>query len=354
MSNAPELVGLRMCSRGARALRSALPLLFLVSFWSVDTAAAGASAHAIVGSVKVQRPGTDGNPGVGALIVSLFVNKPKPLAEGTVLQDQDGLRGESANAAVQLVCANGATLMLTGEFDAFLRLGNNSEGCTVYLRGGTAVATTAPGSSGPATIPTVIEYGNVTLGARSTQFGATVVSSAGAKNVQADAFVIEGEVDVKSSDPQAAAQPHIRLIGGQLLRASDKQVTAIEISRFESLATTYAKLEVRAVPEAQRAAAQQELQVAYAQSMRRPTDVQTQSALLNVYQSRGLAASPAANYRQYRVDTELRELAGPGRSAAAPERDVAKERPVPAGLGSVPDALVTERAATREVGAAKK
>ena len=269
---------------------SALPAL---------ASAAGLTAETVVGSVRVQRPGTDGNPGGLQLLLDRLINKGTVVADGAALHDTDGLRGKNAESAVQLVCSNGATLTLSGEFDAYLRLGAGDEGCTVYLRAGTAVATT--GTSEGSQIPTVIQYGDVTLGARSTQFGATITSSPGATTVQADAYVIEGVVDVKQA-PATGAPSQLTLLTGQQLVANTTQAAAISEARFSTLATTYAKLSAKAAPEPQRAAVQQELQGAYTESLRHPNDAVAQRALIKVYETRQLQVSPAAKYRTYQID----------------------------------------------------
>jgi hypothetical protein len=280
----------------------AIVLTLLIIAHPTLASAQGATARAIVSSVQHQRPGIDGNPGAVGLILALLINRPQPLAENTTLMDKDGLLGEDADSAVQLVCANGATLVLSGQFDAYLRLGNNGAECTVYLRAGTAIATTAPGEPNANTIPTIIQYGTVTLGARSTQFGATIVSDRGAPDTRADAFVIEGTVEMQQSDPAGPAVEPLVLQTGQLLAAHSTQIAAIDDTRFDTMAATYAKLEVQTIPVAQRAAVEVELQQAYARTLRHPRDVGAQRSLLAVYRTRGLTNAPAATYHDYQLN----------------------------------------------------
>lgn len=287
--------------RGARMPLLVVALIATIAAGPHVAFAQGATARAIVGTVKYQRPGVEGNPGPGQLLLSLFLNRPRALDENATLNDKDGLLGENAESAVQLVCANGSTLVLTGEFDAYLRLGAGGGECTVYLRAGTAIATTAPGDANAGTIPTIIEYGTVTLGARSTQFGATVVSERGAPETRADAFVIEGSVEVVEAASGGVPPKPLLLQAGQLLAASSARLESIDDRRFDSMAATYAKLEVQAVPLAQRAVAQAELQQGYARTLRQPGSAEAQRNLLAVYQARGLADSPAVKYHDYRL-----------------------------------------------------
>jgi len=222
------------------------------------------------------------------------MNKPRPVQDSATLQDKDGLISEDQNSEIQLVCANGATLMLSGKFDAYLRLGSDQQGCTVYIRQGTAVATTAPSAGAGPTIPTVIQYGDVTLGAISTQFGATVTSSLGAHDVKADAFVVEGEVRVERTANAAAP---VVLKGGQQLQAATAAVVPIPEERYSALATSYARLDAKQLPEAQRAEAQEQLRGAYLATLKAPHDLAAQGRLAQVYQVRQVQVSPVARYK---------------------------------------------------------
>jgi ferric-dicitrate binding protein FerR (iron transport regulator) len=259
---------------------------------------AGLRAETVVGKVKVQRPGTDGHPSAGEWLISLLVNRPRTISQGQVFQDKDGLFGEGDGATVELVCANGATLTLSGEFNAYLRLGPENKGCTVYLRGGTAVATTAPGAN-PNAIPAVIQYGDVTLGAISTQFGATIRTGIGNPNVEGEAFVIEGEVQVQFAATPTASRS---LFTGQQLQAASSSVSRIPEAKFQLLAATYARLGAQTAPAESREVVQQELQQAYFESLSRPEDAQAQRNLKQVYQLRQLRVSPAVNYRINRIN----------------------------------------------------
>ena len=78
----------------------------------------------------------------------------------------------SPDASVLLECAGGATQMLANGFDAIIDGTGDDSPCAIDLKAGTAVATTAP--NGEQNTGVSIKAGDVTLGARGTQFGASV------------------------------------------------------------------------------------------------------------------------------------------------------------------------------------
>lgn len=287
------------------------------------------SVKSSTGVVKVQHPGVPGNPTALEMIIVSLMNKPKPLDANTVLADGDGVRGDSDQSALQLECADGATQTLTGAFDAIVNMGANGQQCAITLRAGSVLATTSPNDDAERSIPTRIVAGDVTLGASSTQFGASIVSGVGTANPQAEAFVMDGSITVQraaSTDPQA-------LTSGQRLAVGASQAEPIQEATYQRFASTYANLEVMSLPVQQRVQVQSELQSAYLSALKRPTDVEAQRQLVQVYQTRGVSASPVLNYRQSHINRlQIMNNAQPATQPATGAAKAATQVMVPAAV----------------------
>jgi hypothetical protein len=216
----------------------------------------------------------------------------------------------SPNAKMLLECNGGATQMLTGNFDAIIAGTGVGSPCGIDLKKGVAVATTAPDPN--QNTGTTIKVGDVTLGAKGTQFGASV-------GTDVEAFVIEGNVAVSGISEVT------QLKTAQSVRRGDTAVRPITEARYEYLASSYAQL---STSRTNAAPAQTEaLKASYLRSFRNPADadaravlaarqyeVAPNSALQRYQQSRanylkttmsvnvGPQLTPAPKYNGYRVD----------------------------------------------------
>jgi hypothetical protein len=180
----------------------------------------------------------------------------------STLNSGDRVLANSPDASVLLECTGGATQMLDNGFDAIIDgTGGDGSACAIDLKQGTAVATTAP--NGAQNTGASIKAGDVTLGARGTQFGASVgPESAGAADLEA--FVIEGDVEVSGLTEVKWLKT------SQSVRRSDRVVKSINEARYEYLASSYARL---TTSRSNGATAQtEELKNMYLRSFRNPAD----------------------------------------------------------------------------------
>lgn len=186
----------------------------------------------------------------------------------TPLDAGDQVIANSPDASVLLECTGGATQMLANGFDAVIDGTGDGSPCAIDLKQGTAVATTAP--SGAQNTGASIKAGDVTLGARGTQFGASIGhQSAGAADLEA--FVIEGDVEVSGLTDVKWLKT------SQSVRRSDLAVKAITEARYEYLATSYARL---TTSRSNAAASQtEELKSMYLRSFRNPADANARVVL---------------------------------------------------------------------------
>jgi hypothetical protein len=261
---------------------------------TVSAHAQGMGVKSLAGAVTYQHPGIPGNPTTLEWALVSLLNKPKVLDPSIALSDGDGVRGDGQDAALQLVCADGATQTLSGSFDAIVNVGSDGRQCAITLRAGSVLATTAPNPGDENTIPTRIVAGDVTLGASSTQFGASIVEGAGTKTPRAEAFVMDGTIQVQ----RLAAEEPTSLSSGQRLPVGKKEAAPIEEATYQRFASAYANLEVMSLPVEQRSQAQGEFRAAYLGALKRPRDAEAQRQLEQIYQSRGVKSSPVLIYRQ--------------------------------------------------------
>ncbi|HKQ12175.1 MAG TPA: hypothetical protein VJT80_01995 [Steroidobacteraceae bacterium] len=167
----------------------------------------------------------------------------------------------SADAKMLLECNGGATQMLSGTFDAIIAGTGVGSPCGIDLKKGVAVATTSPNAENTGT---TIKIGDVTLGAKGTQFGA----SAGG---DVEAFVIEGNVTVTGIGEVK------QLTTAQSVRRGDAAVRPISEARYEYLASSYAQL---TTSRANAAPAQTEaLRASYLRTFRNPADADARAVL---------------------------------------------------------------------------
>jgi hypothetical protein len=174
--------------------------------------------------------------------------------------------GASADASVLLECVNGATQMLSGQFDALIVGDGDGKPCAIDLKRGTAVATTPPekdGSTGAS-----IKIGDVTLGSKSTQFGASLADGP----TSLECFVIEGEVTLGGWHNIATLNTAQRVRRG--VDAPDE----LSIERYDELAHVYAKLTLSSKNAS--APAIKELSDVYLRSFRNPADTNARTALV--------------------------------------------------------------------------
>lgn len=195
----------------------------------------------------------------------------------------DRVLANSPDASVLLECTGGATQMLANGFDAIIDGTGDGSPCAIDLKQGTAVATTAP--NGAQNTGASIKAGDVTLGARGTQFGASVgPESAGAADLEA--FVIEGDVEVSGLTEVKWLKT------SQSVRRSDLAVKSITEARYEYLATSYARL---TTSRSNAAAAQtEELKNMYLRSFRNPADANARVVL-----ARKMEVAPDSALQKY-------------------------------------------------------
>ena len=295
-SKDPVRRGATTGSRCSKAVAATVLYLFL-AIPSV-LPAQGMAVKSLNGAVMYQHPGTAGNPNALTRFLLNLMNRPTSLDTSTALNDGDGVQGDDSGSALQLLCADGATQTLTGRFDALVYMGGDGKQCAITLRAGSVLATTAPNAEDEKVIPTRIVAGDVTLGASTTQFGASIVAGAGTDHPQAEAFVMDGKIEVK----RVASTEVATLTSGERLPVGASQAAPIEEATYQRFATTYANLEVMSLPVQQREQARVELQAAYVGALKRPTDVAAQRNLEQVYQARGVQVSPVLIYRQSHIN----------------------------------------------------
>ena len=177
------------------------------------------------------------------------------------LNTGERIMANGSSASVLLECNGGATQMLAGAFDAIIAGTGDGSPCAIDLKRGTAVATTSPNEQNTGAS---IKVGDVTLGAKGTQFGA----SAGPV---VEAFVIEGKVAVTGVN--AVSQ----LTTAQSVRRGDTTVRPISEGRYEYLAASYAKLSTSRANVSQAQA--DALSASYLRSFRNPADADARAAL---------------------------------------------------------------------------
>jgi hypothetical protein len=186
----------------------------------------------------------------------------------TSLNAGDQVIANSADASMLLECTGGATQMLANGFDAVIDGTGDGSPCAINLKEGTAVATTAP--NGAENTGASIKAGDVTLGARGTQFGATV-GTGSADAADLEAFVIEGDVEVSGLTEVKWLKT------SQSVRRGDLAVKSITEARYEYLANSYARL---TTSRSNAAAAQtEELKSMYLRSFRNPGDANARVVL---------------------------------------------------------------------------
>jgi FecR-like protein len=177
------------------------------------------------------------------------------------LNTGERIMANGSSASVLLECNGGATQMLTGAFDAIIAGTGDASPCAIDLKRGTAVATTSPNEQNTGAS---IKVGDVTLGAKGTQFGASAGDVV-------EAFVIEGKVAV--TGVSAVSQ----LTTAQSVRRGDPAVRPISEGRYEYLASSYAQLSTSRANVGQ--AQTDALKASYLRTFRNPADADARAVL---------------------------------------------------------------------------
>ena len=196
----------------------------------------------------------------------------------------DRVLANSPNAKMVLECHDETQTVLDGNFEAIIDGTGASGPCAIDLKKGLAVMTTTPNPQ--STGANLKLPGNVTLGARGTQFGGSV-------GADVEAFVIEGEVAVSGLSQVT------QLKTAQSVRRGDPAIRPISEARYEYLASSYAQLSTsrtNATP-----AQTEALQASYLRSFRNPADADARATLV-ARQSEIAPNSALQRYQQSRAN----------------------------------------------------
>ncbi len=265
--------------------------ILALGVWS-DTWAA-LRVGAITGKVVYVRPASPEAKPQTTLEHLLYdaVYRERAFTGTTTIKDNDELRGKSDDSALQLECESGATQTLSGQFDVIVHLDSSGTWCRTTVRAGIVIATTSPDANPPPDSDPSIQMGDYTVGASSTQFGVTVTDN------DRSAFVIDGSVAVMSKTGGTLQNVQ----AGQEYATKANSIRPIDPAAFDRYATVYAKLDVLALPAAQRATTEVQLKSAYLQAFRNPSDGAAHAEVNRVHVNQGLTHSAVQRYNEARV-----------------------------------------------------
>jgi hypothetical protein len=238
-----------------------------------------------------------GDISVRAVVPPVFVihdgtHTKLPLSAGALVQDADELLGGSDQASVQLECPNGATQTLSARFDAVVNARSAGSRCAIDLKSGAVVATALATAAGRNTDGDAsVRGGPFALTSHHTQFG--LMMAADARN-SAQAFVIDGEARLGIAN--AASVKSLRQ--GQAIDALSATVGRIPEQTFQTIASTYAQLDLAQLGRAATAELAAKLQSSWVASLRQPDDVRARRTLADLHASLGLGGSAMSRYQR--------------------------------------------------------
>lgn len=221
-----------IASKHAKRCSASLVVLAALALWGV----AGRSACAKEASIRAATSGVEVTTG-GQLGTVRAIR-------GMTLEDGSELRGESVHDSVQLECSNGATQTLSGNrygpFDAVIDNEDPKLGCTVNLKSGRAVATTAAGGSNGSKSGSaaIIGPGAVAMLSHHTQFGVSVTQRG--QGGMVSAFVLDGAAVLERKDARTSRD----VAAGSTVDTGTNSTHPIDDHSYEEIADTYATLDV--------------------------------------------------------------------------------------------------------------
>lgn len=273
-----KLASRRRKRRGMLALAQlSIAALGLVIAPGAAVHAAGAAVWSVTGRVFVIRDGAAGK---------ILVKAGMPLNEA------DELEGVTNESSVLIQCPNGAAQTLSGPFNAIINRLDGEAACTIDLRTGTAVATTAPANEGGGAS---LRAGPIAMVSVHTQFGMHVTPQGNDRAVDRtiSGFVLDGQANCRDDRTERAWSVN----SGQQIDIETRKFSSIDAKTYQRLARTFARLDANQLTSAD-PQLEEQLTARWLAVLQYPDDARARIELSRI---QGSSVSAVARYQRARA-----------------------------------------------------